>query len=84
MGREVYEYVEQMDYNRYFESMPGSRGGKVEKQYNDFSLKAAKTAQVGHVGKGLDLPFLLFLAVPVTAVQPGAQVLQSLCVVHSA
>jgi hypothetical protein len=47
VGREVYEYVEQMDYNRYFEAMPGgTRSGAVAKQYNDFSLKATKTAQI--------------------------------------
>ena len=47
VGREVYEDVLQMDYDQYFESMSGAtRSGAVLKQYNDFSLQAAKAAQL--------------------------------------
>lgn len=42
--------MEQIDYNRYFESM-GNPGGKAMLQYYDFSLKACKAAQVGWAGR---------------------------------
>jgi len=44
----VYEYVLQIDYDQYFESMAGARrDGKAQQQYYDFSLKSARAAQVG-------------------------------------
>ena len=47
MGREVYEFVKQVDYNQYYESMAGATiDGKTQQRYFDFSLNSARAAQV--------------------------------------
>lgn len=47
IGRDVYEYVQSIDYDKYFESMRGApRDGAVSARYILFSLNSAKAAQV--------------------------------------
>ena len=47
MGREVYEFVKQVDYNQYYESMAGATlDGQTQQRYFDFSLNSARAAQV--------------------------------------
>ena len=45
---DLLEYLDQVDYNKYYESMgtPGARGGEKEKLFSDFSSKSIKAAQV--------------------------------------
>ncbi|KAL4424061.1 hypothetical protein ABPG75_001362 [Micractinium tetrahymenae] len=46
VGREVYEYVLQIDYDQYFETMSGARrDGRTQQQYYEFSLNSARAAQ---------------------------------------
>lgn len=46
IGRDVFEYVQQIDYDKYYETMRGAaRDGSALKQYYDFSLNSAKAAQ---------------------------------------
>lgn len=45
---DLIEYLDQIDYNKYFEAMgqAGTRGGDREKLYSDFSSQSIKAAQV--------------------------------------
>ncbi|KAK9810206.1 hypothetical protein WJX72_006642 [[Myrmecia] bisecta] len=46
-ARDVIEYINSIDSNKYFDSMgtPGSRGGAIEKQATAFSLQSTKAAE---------------------------------------
>lgn len=47
VAREVYEYVLQIDYDQYFESLAGARkDGRAQQQYYDFSLNSCRAAQI--------------------------------------
>jgi hypothetical protein len=54
VARDVYEYLKQIDYQQYYDSMgrPGSVGGQNQQQFYDFSLQAVKAAKVGVVECG--------------------------------
>lgn len=45
---DLLEYLDQINYNKYYESMgsPGTRGGEKEKLFSDFSTQSIKAAQV--------------------------------------
>ena len=45
---DLLEYLDQINYNKYYESMgsPGTRGGEKEKLFSDFSSQSIKAAQV--------------------------------------
>ena len=45
---DLIEYLDQIDYNKYFEAMgqAGTRGGDREKLFSDFSAQSIKAAQV--------------------------------------
>lgn len=44
---DLLEYLDQINYNKYYESMgaPGTRGGEKEKLFSDFSSQSIKAAQ---------------------------------------
>ena len=46
-GRELVDYLGQIDYQQYFDAMgtPGARGGQAEARFADYSLRAVKAAQ---------------------------------------
>ena len=48
LGRDVIEYLDSVDYNKYYESLqqPGTRGGDKEKMFADFSLSSIRAASV--------------------------------------
>lgn len=48
VARDVIEYLDSIDYNKYFESMqkPSARSGDVQKMFVDFSLNSIRAAQV--------------------------------------
>ncbi len=45
---DLLEYLDQINYNKYYESMGavGTRGGEKEKLFSDFSSQSIKAAQV--------------------------------------
>lgn len=45
---DLLEYLDQINYNKYYDSMAaaGTRGGEKEKQFSDFSSQSIKAAQV--------------------------------------
>ncbi|KAL3154145.1 hypothetical protein ABBQ32_013670 [Trebouxia sp. C0010 RCD-2024] len=45
---DLLEYLDQINYNKYYDSMgsPGTRGGEKEKLFSDFSSQSIKAAQV--------------------------------------
>lgn len=47
LARDIIEYLDGIDYNKYYDAMgrPGSRGGDKEKQFSDFSVRAVDAAQ---------------------------------------
>lgn len=47
MGRDLQDYIAQIDYQKYYDAMglPGSRGGEREAQFSAYSLQAVKAAQ---------------------------------------
>ena len=44
---DLLEYLDQINYNKYYDSMgsPGTRGGEKEKLFSDFSSQSIKAAQ---------------------------------------
>ena len=48
LARDIIEYLDSIDYNKYFDAMgrPGSRGGSQEKQFSEFSIRAVDASQV--------------------------------------
>ena len=44
---DLLEYLDQINYNKYYESMgsPGTRGAEKEKLFSDFSSQSIKAAQ---------------------------------------
>ena len=54
---DLLEYLDQINYNKYYDSMgsPGTRGGEKEKLFSDFSSQSIKAAQVSPQGMILDL-----------------------------
>lgn len=51
MARDIIEFLTEVDYNKYFDSMggPGSKGGEREASFSKFSLQAVKAAEVTHI-----------------------------------
>lgn len=48
VARDCYEYVKEIDYQNYYDSMggaPGKRGGAAQKDLFEFSLRSAAAAQ---------------------------------------
>jgi hypothetical protein len=47
VARDAYEYVREIDYQTYFDSLgaPGTKGGTGQKDLFDFSLRSAKAAR---------------------------------------
>ena len=47
---DLLEYLDQIDYNKYYEAMgqAGTRGGEREKLFADFSSQSIKAAQVSY------------------------------------
>lgn len=45
---DLLEYLDQINYNKYYDSMgsPGTRGGEKEKLFSDFSSQSINAAQV--------------------------------------
>lgn len=48
VARDVIEYLDSIDYNKYYESVlsPAKRGGDKNKMFLEFSLNSIKAAQV--------------------------------------
>jgi len=49
VARDCYEYIKNIDYQTYYESVggtPGTRGGSAQKAMFEFSLKSASTARL--------------------------------------
>ena len=48
VARDVIEYLDSIDYNKYFESLekPQARSGERQKMFLDFSLNSVRAAQV--------------------------------------
>lgn len=44
---DLLEYLDQINYNKYYDSMgsPGTKGGEKEKLFSDFSSQSIKAAQ---------------------------------------
>ena len=56
---DLLEYLDQINYNKYYESMGavGTRGGEKEKLFSDFSSQSIKAAQVWIYA---ELPFAIW------------------------
>ena len=48
IARDVIEYLDAIDYNKYFENLqrPEARSGEMQKAFLDFSLNSIRAAQV--------------------------------------
>ena len=48
MARDVIEYLDSIDFNKYFESLqkPSARTGEAQKMFLDFSLSSIRAAKV--------------------------------------
>ena len=48
IARDVIEYLDAIDYNKYFENLqqPEARSGEMQKAFLDFSLNSVRAAQV--------------------------------------
>lgn len=61
-ARDVIEYLDSIDYNKYFDSMqkPSARSGEAQAMFLDFSLRSIRAAQVSQRFADL-IPFSLFI-----------------------
>lgn len=48
MARDVIEYLDSIDFNKYYESLqkPSARTGEAQKMFLDFSLSSIRAAKV--------------------------------------
>lgn len=44
---DLVEYLQQVDYNKYFDSMGGAQSGGAMKQFAEFSAQSIRASQVG-------------------------------------
>lgn len=50
LAYDLLEYLAQVDFNKYYDSMSrGSAGGQQQQQYVNFSTQSIKAAQVGQL-----------------------------------